>query len=60
MFFLIVALIAAVIGIVGVVNLGNIAREDRELYQENTLGLKDAGEANRQFLINGCVFGNGG
>jgi len=48
--FILVAMIAAVIGVVGIVNIKNITKEDTELFQENTRGLKYAGDANGQFL----------
>ena len=47
--FMTVALIAAVIGSVGIINILNINDAGTQLYKENTLGLRYAGEASIQF-----------
>jgi len=43
--FVIVALIAGVVGVIGLINLNGISEADRQLYEENTLGLNYAGNA---------------
>jgi methyl-accepting chemotaxis protein len=43
--FLFVAFLAVLVGVVGIINLLNIGKADKELYEENTLGLSYSGSA---------------
>ncbi len=43
--FLVVACIGAAIGGIGLVNINNIVKDDKLLYEENTLGIQYIGEA---------------
>ncbi len=47
--FGIVAVIAGVVGIIAIINIKSITEADRMLYQENTLGIYDAGYAGMNF-----------
>ncbi len=43
--FLIVAILAVAVGTVGIINIENIKNSDASLYEQDTLGLKQAGDA---------------
>ena len=47
--FLIVACIGGLIGVMGLVNINNIVEVDKQLYEENTLGIQYTGEANTYY-----------
>lgn len=49
--FLIIAMLAAVIGAVGLLSLLNLWKEDKQLYEENTLALQHAGSASTTFVL---------
>ncbi len=49
--FLIIAFIAAIIGAIGLVSLYKLWKDDRRMYEENTLALEYAGSASTTFVL---------
>ncbi|MGC4019281.1 MAG: HAMP domain-containing methyl-accepting chemotaxis protein [Muricomes sp.] len=47
--FLIVAFIAAVVGIIGLINIKALAGTDRQLYEENTMGVVRSGDVSTYY-----------
>lgn len=47
--FLIVACKAEIVGTIGLINIRTLARTDQVMYKQNTLGIKQSGDANTYY-----------